>query len=173
MSILSKQRPTPTARARILLATFLALAVLVPVLPASADSEEPWVFEGGGWGHGVGMSQFGAKGRAEAGHSYQQILRHYYTDTAVSLMPGDHWTRQPNGLWVGLISNTESVTIEAVGGALTVCQPAETCPPAPPYSEEFEDVTIEPAVEIRSRSQRLDAVQIQPGGDRQPGLPPL
>ncbi len=122
----------------------MTFAILVPVLPASADSVEPWVFEGGGWGHGVGMSQFGAKGRAEVGHSYQQILQHYYTGTSVASMPGDHWTRQPNGLWVGLIPNTESVTIEAVGGALTMCQPADICPPEPPYSKEFEDATIDP-----------------------------
>ncbi len=31
-----------------------------------------------GYGHGVGMSQYGAKGMAENGYNYQQILRHYY-----------------------------------------------------------------------------------------------
>lgn len=35
-------------------------------------------FRGGGWGHGVGMCQLGAIGRAESGHSYRHILRHYY-----------------------------------------------------------------------------------------------
>jgi SpoIID/LytB domain protein len=35
-------------------------------------------FTGGGWGHGVGMCQLGAIGRAEAGHDYKQILGHYY-----------------------------------------------------------------------------------------------
>jgi stage II sporulation protein D len=34
--------------------------------------------EGGGWGHGVGMCQWGAIGRARAGQSYEQILRTYY-----------------------------------------------------------------------------------------------
>jgi stage II sporulation protein D len=37
-----------------------------------------WLFRGGGWGHGVGLCQTGAIGRAEAGHDYQQILRHYF-----------------------------------------------------------------------------------------------
>lgn len=36
-------------------------------------------FIGKGWGHGVGMSQFGAKGMAEAGYTYDKILKHYYT----------------------------------------------------------------------------------------------
>lgn len=43
-----------------------------------------WVFKGGGWGHGVGMCQTGAVGRAEAGHNYRQILRHYYNGAEVS-----------------------------------------------------------------------------------------
>ncbi|NIQ54683.1 MAG: hypothetical protein GWN71_15295 [Gammaproteobacteria bacterium] len=37
-----------------------------------------WVAYGGGWGHGVGMSQTGAVGMAERGRSYSQILEHYY-----------------------------------------------------------------------------------------------
>lgn len=38
---------------------------------------------GRGFGHGVGMSQYGAKGMAEAGHSYIQILQHYFTGIEV------------------------------------------------------------------------------------------
>ncbi len=40
-------------------------------------------FVGGGWGHGVGMCQIGAIGRAERGHSFRQILAHYYNQAAV------------------------------------------------------------------------------------------
>ena len=35
---------------------------------------------GGGWGHGIGMCQVGAMGRARAGQNHLQILRAYYTD---------------------------------------------------------------------------------------------
>lgn len=35
-------------------------------------------FTGGGWGHGVGMCQIGAIGRAERGQTFRQILGHYY-----------------------------------------------------------------------------------------------
>lgn len=38
---------------------------------------------GGGFGHGIGMSQYGADGYALHGWSYQQILAHYYTGTAL------------------------------------------------------------------------------------------
>lgn len=43
-----------------------------------------WVFRGGGWGHGVGMCQTGAIGRAEAGQRYRDILRHYYNGAEVA-----------------------------------------------------------------------------------------
>lgn len=36
------------------------------------------VFKGCGWGHGVGLCQEGAQGRALAGHNARQILKHYY-----------------------------------------------------------------------------------------------
>ena len=42
---------------------------------------EGFVFTGEGWGHGVGMSQYGAKGMAEAGFTYEEILTHYYQGT--------------------------------------------------------------------------------------------
>lgn len=38
---------------------------------------------GAGWGHGVGMCQMGAIGRAQAGQGYREILRAYYTGTEV------------------------------------------------------------------------------------------
>jgi SpoIID/LytB domain protein len=38
-----------------------------------------WVFHGGGWGHGVGMCQYGAMARARAGIGYRSILQHYYS----------------------------------------------------------------------------------------------
>ncbi len=37
-----------------------------------------------GYGHGVGMSQYGAKSMAEDGKSYEDIVLHYYTDTEIS-----------------------------------------------------------------------------------------
>jgi len=40
-------------------------------------------FEGRGWGHNLGMSQFGAKAMAEQGFTYQQILQFYYTGITV------------------------------------------------------------------------------------------
>jgi stage II sporulation protein D len=36
-----------------------------------------------GYGHGVGMSQYGANGMAKEGYSYRQILTHYYQDAVI------------------------------------------------------------------------------------------
>lgn len=36
-----------------------------------------------GYGHGVGMSQYGANGMANAGYNYKQILKHYYTGISI------------------------------------------------------------------------------------------
>jgi peptidoglycan hydrolase-like amidase len=44
---------------------------------------EDWVLRGGGWGHGAGMCQWGAVGRAEAGQGYRDILRGYYAGAEV------------------------------------------------------------------------------------------
>jgi stage II sporulation protein D len=45
-----------------------------------------FTFTGRGWGHGVGMCQVGALGMARAGLRYDQILKNYYTDIALTRM---------------------------------------------------------------------------------------
>ncbi|HWO77311.1 MAG TPA: SpoIID/LytB domain-containing protein [Bacillus sp. (in: firmicutes)] len=40
-------------------------------------------FNGDGWGHSIGMSQWGARGMATSGFTYDQILKHYYTGITV------------------------------------------------------------------------------------------
>ena len=49
--------------------------------PASALGEAVFVVTGRGWGHGVGMGQYGAFGQAKEGRTYDEILAHYYTGT--------------------------------------------------------------------------------------------
>lgn len=45
------------------------------------------LLEGNGHGHGVGMSQWGANKMAAAGHSYPEILKHYYWGVELSTLP--------------------------------------------------------------------------------------
>ena len=54
---------------------------------APAGSGPLLVFTGHGWGHGVGMSQYGAYGYAQHGWTAQQILSHYYPGTTVGKAP--------------------------------------------------------------------------------------
>jgi stage II sporulation protein D len=58
-----------------------SLAAIVPAAPI--DGEPTWLFLGRGWGHGVGLCQWGAYGMALAGHDFREILAHYYTGTTV------------------------------------------------------------------------------------------
>src|SRR6185295_8835323 len=46
---------------------------------APKNQEAGWLFTGRGFGNGVGMCQVGAYGMAQRGHSYKDILTHYYT----------------------------------------------------------------------------------------------
>lgn len=48
-----------------------------------SKSGDKFIFSGRGAGHGVGLSQWGAKGMAEKGHSYKKILSHYYPGTKI------------------------------------------------------------------------------------------
>ena len=71
----------------------LALAVASPA-PARADvlplqGGQTIRIEGQGWGHGVGMSQWGARGRALAGQTADQIVRAYYTGIDITDSPTD------------------------------------------------------------------------------------
>jgi stage II sporulation protein D len=45
----------------------------------SGDRVVSYTFTGRGWGHGVGMCQYGAYGLAKMGLKYDEILKHYYT----------------------------------------------------------------------------------------------
>lgn len=107
-------RPTGTARrhrrgrgaAHILALALLAGLLVAPAVPAAADGCFPAggarmpdppgatgdvVFDGHGWGHGIGMSQWGAQGAATLGCSVSDILTTYYpgVDIGTAEMPSE------------------------------------------------------------------------------------
>lgn len=49
----------------------------------AASPNGTYTFTGTGWGHNVGMSQYGAKGMAEQGFDYESILRYFFTDIQI------------------------------------------------------------------------------------------
>lgn len=85
----------PRRRPVIAIAAVLAGAAVLVAAGPGAQAEEvvgpPGAFtlEGAGWGHGVGMSQWGAFGMARAGHDAASIVRHYYSGTEVSPVQDD------------------------------------------------------------------------------------
>src|SRR5947209_19604793 len=64
----------PQMRSRL----FLVIAVLAAATAGAARAGTTLIVTGHGWGHGVGMSQWGAYGDAPHGWKYRRILSHYY-----------------------------------------------------------------------------------------------
>src|SRR4030095_16925602 len=56
------------------------------LLAAPANAGVSWVVRGHGFGHGVGMSQYGAYGYAKHGKDYRFILGHYYSATTTGTL---------------------------------------------------------------------------------------
>ncbi len=97
MPILRSNLLSPTRRLQLIIAVLAVVAAgLVAAPPSSAqDPETPpepepvlivdpsatIQIDGSGWGHGVGMSQWGAYSRGLAGQSVDEILNFYYRDT--------------------------------------------------------------------------------------------
>lgn len=53
------------------------------------DKQEGVTFEGKGWGHGVGLCQWGALEMAREGKNYREILTHFYPGTKIEKQVGD------------------------------------------------------------------------------------
>ena len=75
--------------------------------PPALKGTPQFVISGHGWGHAVGMGQWGAYGYAQHGFTYDKILAHYYPGTVLS-------TTTVKSIRV-LLANTKSVTISSTG----------------------------------------------------------
>jgi stage II sporulation protein D len=78
----SRPRIPGTTRFALLCGLLLSL-----VYPVTAEASVSWVVHGRGFGHGVGMSAYGAYGYAKHGKGYRFILGHYYTGTSIGTAP--------------------------------------------------------------------------------------
>ena len=75
--------------AALLSAALLTALALAPAAPARVT----WVVKGHGFGHGVGMSQYGAYGFAKNGKGHRFILRHYYRGASLGRLAGPRVVR--------------------------------------------------------------------------------
>jgi stage II sporulation protein D len=65
---------------------FLAAALSASLYPVTASAAVSWIVHGRGFGHGVGLSAYGAYGYAKEGKGYRFILGHYYTGTSLGML---------------------------------------------------------------------------------------
>jgi stage II sporulation protein D len=116
--------PLPTFRRRLAVPLLALAATLLCVLgatAASARAQVNWVVHGHGFGHGVGMSAYGAYGYALHGKGYKFILGHYYKGTTLGQLSG------PNVVRVLLGSTSGDVTFtEATSACRTKLEPTRT-----------------------------------------------
>ena len=101
----------------------VALALLIP--GGIAGAEPDVTFTGSGWGHGVGMSQYGAKAMGADGATYQEILGRYFTGTAIgpssTLVADSFLVSDSSPLWVGLTQNSSTVSFTVDTGSARIC----------------------------------------------------
>lgn len=126
-------RSTRRSRASLTIPVIVAFLLLLGATPAFAD----FAIRGRGYGHGIGMSQYGAKGMAQAGFTYDRILAHYYQKTTLGSIasepvvrvalhrtdtPSGYWTVRGNNadIWVDHPGRTNSTSNFASGGYLVL-----------------------------------------------------
>lgn len=76
----------PVSKLRAFFATCVTAALLLSLYPVTAAASVNWVVHGRGFGHGVGMSAYGAYGYALHGKGYRFILGHYYQGTSLATL---------------------------------------------------------------------------------------
>ena len=107
------------------------LAVLVLAAGVVVSSATPAVgnsdysLEGAGWGHGVGLSQYGSRAMAADSATYEEILSRYFPGTLVvpfdMAAAGTFLTAETTPLWVGLLQRVGTVSFSVSGGSAQLC----------------------------------------------------
>jgi stage II sporulation protein D len=101
-------------RAALLIAVSLVASLgVLPTAPAGAAGS--FTFYGSGFGHGLGMSQWGAYGLAKDGWAHKKILTHFYSGTVVKQA-----SSPPKNLRIGLTQGQSKVRLTAEAGPVTI-----------------------------------------------------
>ncbi|MBW3659391.1 MAG: SpoIID/LytB domain-containing protein, partial [Actinobacteria bacterium] len=185
------RRPRPTVLG-LVLATALALGLVVALPRDGADASACFpaggedlpfttsqavkdagadiAINGGGWGHGLGMSQYGAYGAAVLGCNHEQILETYFPGTEVGDAPAVPTVR------VGLVQKYEWGELTAESGdvrwRLVDCEGDATCASAPELPVQRKGRTWrvysmpDGRLRITDRFGSEPEVEIWKGGDR-------
>ena len=104
------------------------VAIFGLAVHVAAQDEKTFTFEGSGWGHGVGMGQWGAYGQAleDPSRRGEDIAAYYYTGSSPRSLsdldlPNDLLTTLENQLWINIASQITLLEFTAVGGPLELC----------------------------------------------------
>ncbi len=103
-------------------ACFIGASIVPAQAAAAVQVPAGFTITGAGWGHGLGLSQYGAYGMALDGFKYDQILTHYYQGTTVASQP------TPAALKVGIETGQSTIFVRgednplnaSAGGALSI-----------------------------------------------------
>jgi stage II sporulation protein D len=89
----------------------LAYGAVCPAAPAGTIS-----FCGHGWGHGVGLGQYGALGMAQAGTGWQQIIHNFYTGVSIGGVPDQTVRVYLTAAGGGITPRFSTATVQDVSG---------------------------------------------------------
>ncbi|MGH2705185.1 MAG: SpoIID/LytB domain-containing protein [Actinomycetota bacterium] len=117
------------------------------------------VLTGRGWGHGVGMVQYGVKGKADRGMGYRDILAFYYGGLRPVRRP------EPGQIRVGLAVDIEEIALEREGA---VGVEGASPPKGPLAIRGGDSISIEPGSPVKPV---LVLANVSPGGVAGPGSP--
>ncbi len=104
-----------TTRASRIIAALVACIVVFTAVPGHAADDDTVTFDGAGWGHGVGMSQYGAQAMALDGRGYDDILSHYYQGSTLGTI-GTGGVPTPGDIYVNVDSDQTTRRISIKSG---------------------------------------------------------
>src|SRR5689334_9268312 len=132
---------------------WLTAALAALVLPAVSSAGTVFLLDGRGWGHGVGLSQWGAEGYARHGYGYQRILAHYYPQTRIEVV-------QPRHVRVLIAHGLPKIRIGSAAPFVAVAADGRT-------------VHLQAGDRLVGRGLRLGGVKLRPPVRFKPGAEPL
>ena len=138
------------------------------VAPARASDGE-LVIEGGGFGHGIGLSQYGSQALAENGRTYPEILSFYYTGSYVSsisdvLGAASFHVTDPDSLWINVLKTSKGSAAATKATVTALEAPGTLCLNEPASLGDLSTSTPAPDVHVEVLQQRLLDLGFDPNG---------
>ena len=105
--------------------SFFAAGAVLMTLSVPAPAAALISIAGSGWGHGVGLSQYGAKAMAADGASYEQIVTKYFTNGSVAPLEStdaaNFVTTDETPLWVSIRQQADLLGFRLEQGTADLC----------------------------------------------------